>query len=304
MSEKMGEKDEMKISKEIKGRQVVFRIDISYLRRERNFRFYVRTDGKFEEALWDPEENQIVFIQCMKIEGLKIGGLKIDDPELAAKLTTLQQTFYEEREKEKKERERKEKEELDRFLSSDAPLTAPVTVAQGCDTGKFYVSMENEAVRDIVESAINRNLTGLLYRDWVPDYWLPDPDIETTVDELVKSGKAKKLDINGNPALEIDAAVVNEWIVKERRKTAEKERMEKTRKEELARKIKEEGHVVVKRWTAECDGTAVECDLDVYEVHAFRDEDAAREFAREHDEPMEFNEKLNAWLVTIRNHTW
>jgi len=129
-------------------------------------------------------------------------------------------------------------------------------VGQGEDTGKWYCQDKE------VEEALNRYLSGIIFENWIPDYYVP-VERKWNVDEIVSKGLARIDEVNGRKVLvitpEFTRMLLNELekdkMEEERRKKAEQEKIEEMRRKALE-EAKKTGKKVIVRKIGGYDGDA------------------------------------------------
>jgi tRNA uridine 5-carbamoylmethylation protein Kti12 len=298
------------IEKEVFGRKTMFNCEIIKDFDLKNFFIKISSDifKKEVKAEWISSKQTLLFLDDdIYYKGKKIKGIKIDDRKIIEEIEKEKEAFYEKLKEMEKEEERQIEKEFQEFLQNEKYFKNEVKIAQGCDTGTFYIcDIENEKIEKFVEEALNKYLNGLISSNWIPDYWLPNLKAKFEVNELIKEGKAKIIeDENSHKEyLILNADVVNE-MVNMLKEEIRKEKEEEERKfEELKQKIQKERKVIIEQWSEPCCDPREECDVDVHYVYAFADEKEAREFAEKEKTNAFYDKELNAWKVHIWSHTW
>jgi len=299
---------EVEIKKILNGEEIKLKLIGELIGEPKNLRreLYLQSDEfhyhpvTFRETYGNYRNILLSLWNGMKIRGKEFVAVKIDDDETAEKVKQLAKKLVEEHERINKEFKEKEEKEFKEFMESDNYFKEPLKVTQGLDTGKFYVTIDNEKINEFVEKALNKFLAGVIFNNWYPDYYFPPASAKYTIEELVKIGKAEiKMGERGE-YLVLSHEVVNELVRMLKEEIKEKERKEEERIAKLREKISREGRAVIERYVSDCCDPEEDCDLDVHELIAFKN----KEDALKVDKNARWDEKLQAWIAYTWYHTY
>jgi hypothetical protein len=294
------------VVKEVNGKKVVFQCEASL-----DDYGLIYVDVKNEElkvnvsGIYDSADKIIHFDEPILLFGRKVNGFYVDE-ETVKKVEEWSFLEREKRRKLKEEKEKREEEEYQRFLSDENYFKTELTISQGGDTGHFYPSgIKNKKIKEFTEEALNKFLDGLIFEDWIPDYWLPNPNAKFYVNDLIKENKARIEETDERRYLVVNADVINTIVnlLKQEIKQQEEERKKKI--DELKQKIKtEKKEVLIKQWSEPCRDPNEECDVDIHNLYAFVDKEDAKKFAKENRSRVEYDKELEAYVVEVWYHTW
>jgi len=296
---------EFEIEKEVFGRKVIFKC-----KTEKDFDFHIKVKSNIFNkeilAKWISSENIVYFNDNIYFLGKKISGFRINDEKIVNELEKEKREFFEEQKRREKEIEKQKEEEFQAFLRNENYFKNKVIISQGCDTGTFYIqNVKNEKIRDFVNNALNKYLDGLIFSEWIPDYWLPNPKAKFEIKNLIKEGKARITeDERHEEVLELDADIINEIVNLLKQEIEEKKKAEEEEIKQLMEKIRREGKVLIEQWIEDCCDPREECDADVHYIYAFSDKEEAEKFALEKKTKAYYDEKIQAWKVHVWSHTW
>jgi hypothetical protein len=241
------------------------------------------------------------FHTCVEFQGKCASGIYISE-EVYNKLLELKEKFEEKLKKLKEELKKLQEDEYNNWLKKTEPFDSDLLCSQGCDTGNFYVvGIENEKIKDFTNKALNKYLDGLIFEDWIPDYWLPNTHAKFELNELLKQGKAKKID---NDRFTLSKDIANEIVNLLKQEIQKQQEEEEKKVQELKERIKKERKVLIAQYATPCCDPNEQCDVDVHDIYAFADEKEAKEFAKSEKGEIYYNEKLEAWMVETWYHTW
>jgi|GEM_PF-4483893 len=102
-----------------------------------------------------------------------------------------------------------------------------IEMSQGCDSGRWYCEDEE------IEKAMNKYVTGIIYDDIIPDYWIPNLNAKWTVDELLEQGYVEIRREPSGPILILSDKFVEMLRSELRREEEEKKREEERRIEHM-----------------------------------------------------------------------